>query len=100
PKGKNSSGQSPVASLSFTHLNSAQFPPTADQPGRGPAGGAHGAGPPPVGINPGPPAETAGMQRTLRALFRRDPSRDRLEKNILFAGYQVYWPDGRPVSLS
>jgi hypothetical protein len=37
------------------------------------------------------------MPRTLTVLFRRDPSRDRQRGNIHFEGYQVLWPDGRPV---
>ena len=40
------------------------------------------------------------MSRSLTLLFRRDPSRDRhTEDNIPLNGYQVYWPDGRPVAL-
>jgi hypothetical protein len=31
-------------------------------------------------------------------LFRRDPSRDRQRGNVHFEGYQVFWPDGRPVA--
>jgi hypothetical protein len=37
------------------------------------------------------------MSRTLTVLFRRDPSRDRQQGKIYFEGYQVCWPDGRPV---
>lgn len=39
------------------------------------------------------------MPRRLTVLFRRDPSRDRERKQIRFEGYQVYWPDGRPVAV-
>jgi hypothetical protein len=39
------------------------------------------------------------MPRTLTVLFRRDPSRDYQREQIRFEGYQVYWPDGRPVAV-
>jgi hypothetical protein len=39
------------------------------------------------------------MQRTLKILFRRDPSRDRLDDHIHFEGYEILWPDGRPVAV-
>jgi hypothetical protein len=39
------------------------------------------------------------MVRTLTILFRRDPSRDFQKENIAFAGYQILWPDGRPVAV-
>lgn len=39
------------------------------------------------------------MPRSLTILFRRDPSRDRQSEQIRFEGYQVYWPDGRPVAI-
>src|SRR5581483_1649155 len=39
----------------------------------------------------------SGMARTLTVLFRRDSSRDKVAGNISFEGYQVLWPDGRPV---
>jgi len=39
------------------------------------------------------------MSRKLRLLFRKNPTRDRLEKDIPFEGYEVLWPDGRPVAL-
>ncbi len=39
------------------------------------------------------------MSRTLRLLFRRDPSRDRHEEQIRYEGYEFLWPDGRPVAL-
>jgi|SRR5579884_1796109 len=37
------------------------------------------------------------MSRALQILFRRDPSRDRRNDQIRFEGYEVLWPDGRPV---
>jgi hypothetical protein len=37
--------------------------------------------------------------RTLRVLFRRDPSRDRQDNDISFEGYEVLWPDGRPAAV-
>jgi len=40
------------------------------------------------------------MSRTLQVLFRRDPSRDRRNDRIHFEGYQVLWPDGRPVGTA
>jgi hypothetical protein len=39
------------------------------------------------------------MTRCLQILFRRDPTRDRRDERIHFEGYQVLWPDGRPVSV-
>jgi hypothetical protein len=39
------------------------------------------------------------MPSTLTILFRRDPSRDRQCEQIRFEGYQVCWPDGRPVTV-
>ncbi|HEX5269665.1 MAG TPA: hypothetical protein VFW33_04215 [Gemmataceae bacterium] len=39
------------------------------------------------------------MPRSLTVLFRRDPSRDRQCEQIRFEGYQVCWPDGRPVTV-
>src|SRR5579884_1661178 len=39
------------------------------------------------------------MSRALTVLFRRDPSRDRHCQAIAFEGYQVLWPDGRPVAV-
>lgn len=39
------------------------------------------------------------MPRSLTVLFRRDPSRDRQCEQIRFEGYQVHWPDGRPVTV-
>jgi hypothetical protein len=40
------------------------------------------------------------MARSLTLLFRRDPSRDRSSDRIDYEGYQILWPDGRPVALS
>ena len=39
-----------------------------------------------------------GGVRTLVLLFRRDPSRDRQNKNIHFEAYEPLWPDGKPVA--
>jgi hypothetical protein len=39
------------------------------------------------------------MAQTLTVLFRRDPSRDRLENNIPFEGYEIFWTDGEPVTV-
>jgi hypothetical protein len=39
------------------------------------------------------------MSRTLTLLFRRDPSRDRETDVAQFEGYQLLWPDGRPVAI-
>jgi hypothetical protein len=39
------------------------------------------------------------MGRTLRVLLQRDTERDRLDGPIPFEGYEVLWPDGRPLSL-
>lgn len=39
------------------------------------------------------------MARSLEMLFRRDPSRDRQREHIRYEGYQVLWPDGRPVTV-
>ena len=39
------------------------------------------------------------MARRLTVLFRRDPSRDRQQGLIHFEGYEVLWPDGRPVTV-
>jgi hypothetical protein len=39
------------------------------------------------------------MSRILRVLFRREPSRDRVEDDIQFEGYHVLWPDGRSVAV-
>jgi hypothetical protein len=39
------------------------------------------------------------MPRKLTILFQRDPARDRQQGEILFTGYQISWPDGRPVTV-
>ncbi len=39
------------------------------------------------------------MERTLRVLFRRDPSRDHQRGRIHFDGYQLLWPDGSPCAV-
>jgi hypothetical protein len=39
------------------------------------------------------------MSRTLRLLFRRDASHDRVEDEIRYEGYGVFWPDGRSVAI-
>jgi hypothetical protein len=39
------------------------------------------------------------MSRTLRVLCRRDSARDRVEENIPYEGYALFWPDGRPVAV-
>jgi hypothetical protein len=39
------------------------------------------------------------MARSLKVLFRRDPSKDRQDDAIHFEGYEVRWPDGRPVAI-
>jgi hypothetical protein len=38
--------------------------------------------------------------RTLTLLFRRNPQRDRRQGDIDLDGYEVFWPDGRPVTVS
>jgi hypothetical protein len=39
------------------------------------------------------------MARTLKILFRRDPSKDRQDDKTHFEGYEFRWPDGRPVTV-
>ena len=39
------------------------------------------------------------MSRKLQLLFRRDPTRDRQEGKIHYEGYEILWPDERPVAL-
>ncbi len=39
------------------------------------------------------------MSRSITVLFRRDPSRDRSKGDISFEGYEVLWPNGRPVAV-
>lgn len=37
------------------------------------------------------------MNRTIRMLFRRDPTRDGELNNVAMAGFELLWPDRRPV---
>jgi hypothetical protein len=46
-----------------------------------------------------PPRELHGMARTLRILFRRDPSKDRHDNDIHYEGYKILWPNGRPAAV-
>jgi hypothetical protein len=39
------------------------------------------------------------MAGTLTILFRRDPSRDRQHNNLHLEGYQLLWPDRKPVGV-
>ena len=39
------------------------------------------------------------MVRTLTILFCRDPRRDWRHGNVAYEGYQILWPDGRPVTV-
>jgi hypothetical protein len=39
------------------------------------------------------------MARTLRILFRRDPSKDRYDNAIHYEGYTILWPNGRPAAV-
>ncbi len=39
------------------------------------------------------------MHRALTLLFRRDPSRDRAEEKVHYEGYEILWPDERPVAV-
>lgn len=39
------------------------------------------------------------MERTLTILFRRDPDKDRQNATTAYEGYELLWPDGRPVSV-
>jgi hypothetical protein len=39
------------------------------------------------------------MSRSLKVLFRRDPSRDRQDNRDHFEGYRIFWPDGQPVAV-
>jgi hypothetical protein len=39
------------------------------------------------------------MSRKLRILFRRNPARDRQQEAVSFEGYDILWPDGRPVTV-
>ena len=46
-----------------------------------------------------PFGERPWMSRTLTLLFRRDPSKDRQSEAVDFEGYQILWPDGKPVAV-
>lgn len=39
------------------------------------------------------------MTRKLTVVFRRDTNKDRLDDKTSFEGYQILWPDGRPVGV-
>jgi hypothetical protein len=39
------------------------------------------------------------MPHTLTVLFRRDPRRDHWQGKVVYEGYQMFWPDGRPVTV-
>jgi hypothetical protein len=39
------------------------------------------------------------MTRKLTVLFRRDPTKDRQTDKVDFEGYQILWPDERPVAI-
>jgi hypothetical protein len=39
------------------------------------------------------------MARTLKVIFRRDPAKDRSREQIYYEGYQVLWPNRRPVTV-
>jgi hypothetical protein len=39
------------------------------------------------------------MPRSLTILFRRDPSKDRQREHIHYEGYEILWPEGRPVAV-
>jgi hypothetical protein len=39
------------------------------------------------------------MESTLRILLQRDPSRDHEDPQACLQGYNVLWPDGRPMSV-
>jgi hypothetical protein len=39
------------------------------------------------------------LSRSITVLFRRDPSKDRQKGDITFEGYEVLWPNGRPVAV-
>ena len=41
--------------------------------------------------------ERLGMSRTLTILFRREPCLDQDNSVAALEGYELYWPDGRPV---
>ena len=39
------------------------------------------------------------MPRTLTVLFRRDPPRDHWHDAVAYQGYQMFWPDGRAMTV-
>ena len=39
------------------------------------------------------------MARTLTVLFRRDPAKDRQNATVDYEGYEMLWPDGRPLGV-
>jgi hypothetical protein len=43
--------------------------------------------------------ESHSMARTLRILFRRDPTKDRSDNDIRYEGYKILWPNGRPAAV-
>ena len=40
------------------------------------------------------------MEKSLKVLFRRDPSRDCQRGHIHYEGYKLLWPDGSPCAVS
>jgi hypothetical protein len=60
-----------------------------------PAGGRRGS----ITYSARSPAGKHPMTRTLRILMRRDPSRDRQEDSVRLEGYEILWPDGRPLGI-
>src|SRR5262249_21370338 len=43
--------------------------------------------------------DSSEMTRTLTVLFRRNPARDRDNANVAYEGYEMLWPDGRPLAV-
>jgi hypothetical protein len=39
------------------------------------------------------------MERKLTVMFRRDAAKDRQREEIRYEGYDLLWPDGRPVGV-
>jgi hypothetical protein len=39
------------------------------------------------------------MERTLRVLLQRAPTRDRQDNQVPLEGYEILWPDGNPLSI-
>jgi hypothetical protein len=54
---------------------------------------------PPLVNNPHLHEEKTMKSRSITVLFKRDPSRDRHKGDIFFEGYEVLWPNGRPVAV-